>query len=365
MANVELKNLTKKYGDVIAVQNMDLAIPHNEFLVLVGPSGCGKSTTLRMIAGLEEITSGEIYIGDQLVNEKDPKDRNVSMVFQNYALYPHMTVEENLGFSLKIAKVAKKEIEERVKEAVQILGLEELQNRKPSQLSGGQRQRVAMGRAIVRRPDAFLFDEPLSNLDAKLRTQMRTEIKKLHQKLQTTIVYVTHDQVEAMTLADRIIIMKDGYIEQIGSPIEVFNKPNNVFVATFIGSPPMNVLDSDVIEKDGKIYFELDQDILMPCPESKINLLSQRKKVIIGIRSEDISPSISNNISDDLWYFEKTIDLAEPLGTETQLFIKLKNKEIISRMYNPREIKIGEKINFSINLNKIHIFDIETKKVIR
>ena len=365
MANVELKNLTKKYGEVIAVQNMDLVIPHNEFLVLVGPSGCGKSTTLRMIAGLEEITGGEIYIGDQLVNEKDPKDRNVSMVFQNYALYPHMTVEENLGFSLKIAKVDKNEIQQRVKDAVQILGLEELQKRKPSQLSGGQRQRVAMGRAIVRRPDAFLFDEPLSNLDAKLRTQMRTEIKKLHQKLQTTIVYVTHDQVEAMTLADRIIIMKDGYIEQIGSPIEVFNNPNNVFVATFIGSPPMNVLNADVINKEGKIYFELDKDILMPCPESKIGLLSKRKEVIIGIRSEDISPSISNSTLDDLWYFEKTIDLAEPLGTETQLFIKLKNKEIISRMYNPREIKIGEKISFSINLKKIHIFDSETKKVIR
>ena len=223
MAKVELKNLTKKYGEVIAVQNMNLTIPHNEFLVLVGPSGCGKSTTLRMIAGLEEITGGDIYIGDQLVTEKDPKDRNVSMVFQNYALYPHMTVEENLGFSLKIAKVEKKEIEERVKNAVHILGLQELQKRKPSQLSGGQRQRVAMGRAIVRRPDAFLFDEPLSNLDAKLRTQMRTEIKKLHQQLKTTVIYVTHDQVEAMTLADRIIIMKDGFIEQIGSPVEVFN----------------------------------------------------------------------------------------------------------------------------------------------
>ena len=364
MAKVELKNLTKKYGDVIAVQNMDLSIPHNEFLVLVGPSGCGKSTTLRMIAGLEEITSGEIYIGDQLVNEKDPKDRNVSMVFQNYALYPHMTVKENLGFSLKIAKVDKKEIEQRVNEAVQILGLNELQKRKPSQLSGGQRQRVAMGRAIVRRPDAFLFDEPLSNLDAKLRTQMRTEIKKLHQKLQTTIVYVTHDQVEAMTLADRIIIMKDGYIEQIGSPIEVFNYPINVFVATFIGSPPMNILEADIIKKDGKIYFELDQDVLMPCPESKASLLSQKNQVMIGIRSEDISPSNSNT-SDEFWYFKKNIDLVEPLGTETQLFIKLKNKEIISRMYNPREIKIGEQINFAVNLNKIHIFDNETKKIIK
>ena len=222
MAEVKLKNITKKYGDVTAVQNMSLDIPHNEFLVLVGPSGCGKSTTLRMIAGLEEISGGEIYIGDQVVNEKDPKDRNISMVFQNYALYPHMTVEENLGFSLKIAKEDKEEIETRVREAVQILGFR--RTSKKTQLSGGQRQRVAMGRAIVRRPDAFLFDEPLSNLDAKLRTQMRT-IKKLHQKLKTTVIYVTHDQVEAMTLADRIVIMKDGVIEQIGTPLELFEKP--------------------------------------------------------------------------------------------------------------------------------------------
>ena len=365
MANVELKNLTKKYGDVVAVQNMNLKIPHNEFLVLVGPSGCGKSTTLRMIAGLEEITGGEIFIGNQLVNEKDPKDRNVSMVFQNYALYPHMTVEENLGFSLKIAKVEKKEIEQRVKEAVQILGLEELQKRKPSQLSGGQRQRVAMGRAIVRRPDAFLFDEPLSNLDAKLRTQMRTEIKKLHQNLKTTVIYVTHDQVEAMTLADRIIIMKDGYIEQIGSPIEVFNKPVNVFVATFIGSPPMNIIECDIIKKDNNLFIQVDKNTTFLCPKEKINSLENLKKVLIGIRAEDIVPSdnaiTSNNVN---WTFEKIIDLAEPLGTETQLFFKLNNKEIISRMYNPRPVNIGENIIFQIAINKVHFFNYETEKTI-
>ena len=365
MADVELKNLTKKYGDVVAVQNMNLKIPHNEFLVLVGPSGCGKSTTLRMIAGLEEITGGKIFIGNQLVNEKDPKDRNVSMVFQNYALYPHMTVEENLGFSLKIAKVEKKEIEQRVKEAVQILGLEELQKRKPSQLSGGQRQRVAMGRAIVRRPDAFLFDEPLSNLDAKLRTQMRTEIKKLHQNLKTTVIYVTHDQVEAMTLADRIIIMKDGYIEQIGSPIEVFNKPVNVFVATFIGSPPMNIIECDIIKKDNNLFIQVDKNTTFLCPKEKINSLENLKKVVIGIRAEDIVPSdnaiTSNNAN---WTFEKIIDLAEPLGTETQLFFKLNNKEIISRMYNPRLVNIGENIIFQIATNKVHFFNYETEKTI-
>ena len=365
MADVELKNLTKKYGDVVAVQNMSLKIPHNEFLVLVGPSGCGKSTTLRMIAGLEEITGGEIFIGNYLVNEKDPKDRNVSMVFQNYALYPHMTVEENLGFSLKIAKVEKKEIEQRVKEAVQILGLEELQKRKPSQLSGGQRQRVAMGRAIVRRPDAFLFDEPLSNLDAKLRTQMRTEIKKLHQNLKTTVIYVTHDQVEAMTLADRIIIMKDGYIEQIGSPIEVFNKPVNVFVATFIGSPPMNIIECDIIKKDNNLFIQVDENITFLCPKEKLNSLGSVKKVLIGIRAEDIVPTdkaITSNTEN--WSFEKIIDLAEPLGTETQLFFKLNNKEIISRMYNPRPVNIGENINFQIEINKIHFFNYETEKTI-
>jgi len=364
MAEVTLKDLTKKYGDVVAVQNMNLKIPHNEFLVLVGPSGCGKSTTLRMIAGLEEISGGQIYIGDQLANDKDPKDRNVSMVFQNYALYPHMTVAENLGFSLKIAKVEKKEIEKRVNDAVLILGLDELRKRKPSQLSGGQRQRVAMGRAIVRRPDVFLFDEPLSNLDAKLRTQMRTEIKKLHQKLKTTIIYVTHDQVEAMTLADRIIIMKDGFIEQIGTPIEVFNNPVSVFVATFIGSPPMNILLCDVIKKDNNIFFKLDEDLLMPCLESKKRLLATKEKVFVGIRSEDISPKQDSSISELIWNFNRKIELCEPLGTETQLFLDMSGKEIISRMYNPRPVDVGEKISFEINLEKVHFFDSESEKAL-
>jgi len=365
MAEVNLKNLTKKYGDVVAVQDMNLKIPHNEFLVLVGPSGCGKSTTLRMIAGLEEISGGEIYIGDELVNNKDPKDRNISMVFQNYALYPHMTVEQNLGFSLKIAKVSSSEIEEKVTEAVAILGLEDLRKRKPSQLSGGQRQRVAMGRAIVRRPDAFLFDEPLSNLDAKLRTQMRTEIKKLHQKLKTTVIYVTHDQVEAMTLADRIIIMREGFIEQIGSPIEVFNNPVNVFVATFIGSPPMNVIECDVVSENNNLFIKIDKDMLMPCPPSKKDKLKKSPKVYVGIRAEDIVPSENSTDAEKKgWNFEKSIDLAEPLGTETQLFFKLNDKDVISRMYNPRVIEVGEKIKFEVDLEKIHLFDHETEKAI-
>ena len=246
MAKVSLQGVSKFYGKVQAVKKIDLEIIDKEFLVLVGPSGCGKSSSLRMIAGLEEIDEGVIKIGDKEMNNLEPRERNVSMVFQNYALYPHMTVEENLGFSLKIAGLAKKEIEERVHEAAGILDITEFLQRKPSQLSGGQRQRVAMGRAIVRRPDVFLFDEPLSNLDAKLRNQMRTEIKRLHQKVSTTIVYVTHDQVEAMTLADRIVIMKDGIIEQIGTPLDLFERPATQFVATFIGSPSMNMIKASI-----------------------------------------------------------------------------------------------------------------------
>ena len=363
MAQVELKNLSKKYGKVTAVQNMDLIIPHNQFLVLVGPSGCGKSTTLRMIAGLEEITGGEILINDEKVNDKDPKDRNVSMVFQNYALYPHMSVEENLGFSLKIAKVKPEEIEKSVTEAVNILGLEDLRARKPSQLSGGQRQRVAMGRAIVRRPDAFLFDEPLSNLDAKLRTQMRTEIKKLHQKLKTTIIYVTHDQVEAMTLADRIIIMKDGYIEQIGSPIEVFSKPANVFVATFIGSPPMNIFSAEIINSNNQTKIKLDENIYFDCSDEQKNKLKNRNSVFLGIRAEDIMP-VDKIENSKFWSFKKNIDIVEPLGTETQLFITINNKEIICRMYNPYEVNVGDELNFQVDPRKVHFFDIETQKTI-
>ena len=363
MAQVELKNLSKKYGKVTAVQNMDLIIPHNQFLVLVGPSGCGKSTTLRMIAGLEEITGGEIFINDERVNDKDPKDRNVSMVFQNYALYPHMSVEENLGFSLKIAKVKSEEIEKRVNEAVNILGLEDLRSRKPSQLPGGQRQRVAMGRAIVRRPDAFLFDEPLSNLDAKLRTQMRTEIKKLHQKLKTTIIYVTHDQVEAMTLADRIIIMKDGYIEQIGSPIEVFSKPANVFVATFIGSPPMNIFSAEIINSNNNIKIKLDDNLYFDCTEDQKNKLQNKKNIFLGIRAEDIMP-VDNNTNTTFWSFKRNVDIVEPLGTETQLFITINDKEIISRMYNPYEVNVGDELTFQVDPSKVHFFDKETEKAI-
>ena len=360
MAEVKLKNITKKYGDVVAVKNMSLNIPHNEFLVLVGPSGCGKSTTLRMIAGLEEISGGEIYIGDQVVNEKDPKDRNISMVFQNYALYPHMTVEENLGFSLKIAKEDKKEIETRVKEAVHILGLEELRKRKPSQLSGGQRQRVAMGRAIVRRPDAFLFDEPLSNLDAKLRTQMRTEIKKLHQKLKTTVIYVTHDQVEAMTLADRIVIMKDGVIEQIGTPLDLFEKPATKFVATFIGSPSMNMIKATIINQSGKLFMKTEDGISVPAPQNKINSLIEGQIISFGFRAEDIVPLKFGQKPSNSWSMHSKVNLAEPLGTETLIFTNLGHTEIVSRMFTPELVNSNDELEFALNLDRTYLFDDKT-----
>ena len=341
MAKVELKNLTKKYGEVIAVQNMNLTIPHNEFLVLVGPSGCGKSTTLRMIAGLEEITGGDIYIGDQLVTEKDPKDRNVSMVFQNYALYPHMTVEENLGFSLKIAKVEKKEIEERVKNAVQILGLQELQKRKPSMLSGGQRQRVAMGRAIVRNPKIFLFDEPLSNLDAKLRIQMRLEIKKLQQKVGVTSIFVTHDQTEAMTLADKLAVINNGVIEQLSTPIEIYNNPKSLFVAGFIGSPQMNFMEGELKNKTLSAEgFEIK------------NVKSDYNgEVTLGIRPEHLSQSDNGLIN-------LTVDLVEQLGSDNLVYGQLKDKkDFCYRCPGNLTIKKGSKLSLNIDNDNYFIFD--------
>ncbi|TIN12845.1 MAG: sn-glycerol-3-phosphate ABC transporter ATP-binding protein UgpC, partial [Mesorhizobium sp.] len=286
MAIVSLKKLTKRYGNMEIVHGIDLDVADREFIALVGPSGCGKSTTLRMIAGLEDISGGTIEIGDRIVNDLPPRSRNISMVFQSYALYPHMTVRENLGFSLKIAGAPKEEMDRRVAEASAILGLDALLERRPSQLSGGQRQRVAMGRAIVRDPDVFLFDEPLSNLDAKLRTQMRTEIKKLHAKVKSTVIYVTHDQVEAMTLADRIVIMRDGNIEQVGTPDEVFQRPATRFVAGFIGSPPMNLQEATVA--DGKIVFSGGQSLPLPGRfKAKVNA---GDKVVFGLRPDDLYP---------------------------------------------------------------------------
>ena len=364
MKTLKIEELSKNFGSTEVLKKINLEIDEGNFLVLLGPSGCGKSTLLNIIAGLETINEGNVFIDDYNVSKVEPKDRNIAMVFQSYALYPSMNVKENMVFGLKQAKTSKEKIEEQLEKVSKFLQVDQLLERKPSQLSGGQRQRVAMGRAIVRRPDAFLFDEPLSNLDAKLRTQMRTEIKKLHQKLKTTIIYVTHDQVEAMTLADRIIIMKDGYIEQIGSPIEVFTKPANIFVATFIGSPPMNIIEGDLIKKENKLIIKIDDEINLECPQKIQSSLDNKNKIYLGIRAEDIMPKESNENPTNNWCFQKSINLAEPLGTETQLFFTIKNKEIISRMYNPKDVKVGDKIDFQIDPNKVHFFDAETEKAI-
>ncbi|WP_029041438.1 ABC transporter ATP-binding protein [Cucumibacter marinus] len=362
MSEIRLNNVVKRYGRVEVVHGINLEIAHNEFVVLVGPSGCGKSTTLRMIAGLEDISDGEIHIGDALVNDLPPRKRNISMVFQNYALYPHMSVRENLGFGLKIAKQPDAVVAERVDEAASILGLSELMDRTPAELSGGQRQRVAMGRAIVRHPEAFLFDEPLSNLDAKLRVQMRTEIKKLHSKVKTTVVYVTHDQVEAMTLADRIVVMKDGHIEQVGTPMEVFNHPLNTFVASFIGSPPMNLIPARI--EDGKVVFGDKTGV--PLPNRLSEFVSDGQEVIFGIRPDDMTPE-GHGISDSgqSATLELTVDLAELLGTETLLYTHLGGQEALGKMFDPRHVQENETLKFRLSLDKAHLFDAGTGKSVR
>ena len=364
MAKVTLEKVSKFYGDVEAVKKIDLEISDNEFLVLVGPSGCGKSSTLRMIAGLEEIDEGKIIIGEKIVNELEPRERNVSMVFQNYALYPHMTVEENLGFSLKIAGMKKTDIDTRVAEAAGILDIKEFLQRKPAQLSGGQRQRVAMGRAIVRRPDVFLFDEPLSNLDAKLRNQMRTEIKRLHQKVETTIVYVTHDQVEAMTLADRIVIMKDGIIEQIGTPLDLFETPATKFVATFIGSPSMNIISSTIEKDQGKYVMKTEDGISIPVPVSKQDTVKEGQKISFGFRAEDIVPLKFGNKPSQSWDYKSKVNLSEPLGTETLIFTNFGKIEIVSRMFTPELVRAGDELDFALNLDRTYLFDDETDKAL-
>jgi multiple sugar transport system ATP-binding protein len=364
MAKVTLEKVSKFYGDVEAVKKIDLEISDNEFLVLVGPSGCGKSSTLRMIAGLEEIDEGKIIIGEKIVNELEPRERNVSMVFQNYALYPHMTVEENLGFSLKIAGMKKTDIDTRVAEAAGILDIKEFLQRKPAQLSGGQRQRVAMGRAIVRRPDVFLFDEPLSNLDAKLRNQMRTEIKRLHQKVETTIVYVTHDQVEAMTLADRIVIMKDGIIEQIGTPLDLFETPATKFVATFIGSPSMNIISSTIEKDQGKYVMKTEDGISIPVPVSKQDTVKEGQKISFGFRAEDIVPLKFGNKPSQSWDYKSKVNLSEPLGTETLIFTNFGKIEIVSRMFTPELVRAGDELDFALNLDRTYLFDDETGKAL-
>ncbi|QKD05071.1 ABC transporter ATP-binding protein [Mesorhizobium loti] len=364
MATVSLKKLTKRYGNIGIVHGIDLDIADREFIALVGPSGCGKSTTLRMIAGLEEISAGSIEIGGRIVNDLPPRSRNISMVFQSYALYPHMTVRENLGFSLKIAGAAKEDMDRRVAEASAILGLDTLLDRRPSQLSGGQRQRVAMGRAIVRDPDVFLFDEPLSNLDAKLRTQMRTEIKKLHAKVQSTVIYVTHDQVEAMTLADRIVIMRDGHIEQVGTPDEVFRRPATRFVAGFIGSPPMNLHEATI--DDGQMVFSSGEKLPLP-GQFKANVATG-DKVVFGLRPDDIYPAghgISSGGAADVHEIELPVTVTEPLGNETLVFVEFNGTDWVSRMLNPRPLRSGERVAMSLDMSQAHLFATDTGKTLR
>jgi len=365
MAQVALHNIVKTFDRTPAVQGIDLDISDREFIVLVGPSGCGKSTTLRMIAGLEEATSGEIYIGDQLVNDVPPKDRDIAMVFQNYALYPHMTVFENMSFGLRLKKFPKPEIRERVQAAAHILDITDLLDRRPKQLSGGQRQRVAMGRAIVRNPKVFLFDEPLSNLDAKLRVQMRTEIKKIHQKVTTTTVYVTHDQIEAMTLADRVVIMNGGRIDQIGTPHEVYHKPRTQFVAGFIGSPTMNFLSCRLVENGAGLTVRLSDWLALPVPPSREARYRPRvgHELIFGLRPEHIREG-RGEVPPGSAAFEARLDVVEPMGMETMVYFIVDGVEVCGRVDPVTAGNVGEPMRLIADLNQMHLIDPRTELVI-
>jgi multiple sugar transport system ATP-binding protein len=365
MARVTLEKVGKIYpGNVRAVENFNLEIENAEFVVLVGPSGCGKSTTLRMIAGLEEITEGTVAIGDRVVNDIPPKDRDIAMVFQNYALYPHMTVYDNMAFGLKLRKFKKSEIDTRVREASEILGIQELLARRPKALSGGQRQRVAVGRAIVRKPAVFLFDEPLSNLDAKMRVQMRTEISRLHTRLETTMVYVTHDQVEAMTMGDRIVVMKDGLIQQVASPTELYDNPNNAFVAGFIGTPPMNFFNAHIERRDGKLVLKEDTFALALPDQWKDKLESYAdKEVIFGLRPEHVGSPTAES-TEGAPKIQASVEVIEPMGSETYLYMNTGTNDFIARVDSHRRCEVGDKLDLAIMLGKAHIFDKETTNLI-
>ena len=365
MAQVALRKIVKSFDKTPAVQGIDLDIADREFIVLVGPSGCGKSTTLRMIAGLEEATSGEIYIGDQLVNDVPPKDRDIAMVFQNYALYPHMTVFENMSFGLRLRKFPKPEIRERVEAAARILDITDLLERQPKQLSGGQRQRVAMGRAIVRNPKVFLFDEPLSNLDAKLRVQMRTEIKKVHQKVTTTTVYVTHDQVEAMTLADRVVVMNAGRIEQLGTPHEVYHTPKTRFVAGFIGSPAMNFLPCQLVQNGSGLTVRLSDDLTFPVPQDRETRYRPHagRELIFGLRPEDIIET-RGEATPGRVPFQVTLDVVEPMGMETMVYFIVNGIEICGRVNPAAARNAGEMMPLVADLNHMHLMDPKTDLVL-
>jgi multiple sugar transport system ATP-binding protein len=366
MASVTFDHVFKRFGEVTAVNDLNIEIEDKEFLVLVGPSGCGKTTALRCLAGLEDITEGEIRIADQVVNDVAPKDRDIAMVFQSYALYPHMSVYDNMAFGLKLRKYPKDEIKRRVDEAASILGIEALLDRKPRQLSGGQRQRVALGRAIVREPKVFLLDEPLSNLDAKLRVQTRTEITKLHQKLQTTFIYVTHDQVEAMTMASRIAVMNYGVLQQIETPQTLYDHPNNLFVAGFIGSPAMNFFDAK-LKKDGNNMYVETETFSVKIPDSKTDTFKPHdgKSVIFGLRPEDIhdpkyeAPGIIGE------QIEGSVEVTELMGNEIFVFLKSGETDYVARIDPRTSFHMGDKVKVTFNMGNMHIFDKETEQAIR
>ena len=368
MASLELKGVYKIYpGNVAAVKDFNIEIADKDFIILLGPSGCGKTTTLRMIAGLEEISMGELYIGDKLVNDVSAKDRDIAMVFQNYALYPHMTVYDNMAFGLKLRKIPKEEIDRRVDEAAEILDIKHLLDRKPKALSGGQRQRVALGRAIVREPKVFLMDEPLSNLDAKLRAQMRTEINKLHKRLDTTFIYVTHDQTEAMTMGTRIVCMKDGVVQQIAAPQDLYENPVNMFVAGFIGSPQMNFVNA-MLDKKADGYYITFGNATIKIPEGKAKLLEEKglesKEVVFGIRPENVKdePAVISAYPESTVTAEVTV--TEAMGAETFLYLKIEGNDFIARV-NPRtQAKHGDTITVAFELEKMHLFDKETEETI-
>jgi multiple sugar transport system ATP-binding protein len=357
MAEVKLEKITKKFGDFVAVNEIDLKVEDGAFTVLVGPSGCGKTTTLRMIAGLEEVTAGEIRIGERVVNRVPPKDRDIAMVFQNYALYPHMDVYNNMAFGLKLRKTPKKEIDQRVHEAAELLGIERKLKSKPRELSGGQRQRVAVGRAIVRKPKVFLFDEPLSNLDAKLRVQMRTELEQLHHKLQTTTVYVTHDQVEAMTLGSKIAVMKDGVIQQYASPQDAYDHPANLFVAGFIGSPAMNFLQARVSSEDGKVAL-IGEGFRLTLPKAQVNELPS--KVLVGIRPEDLS----GPVTDGEHLLTVKVVVTEPLGNELLVYADCGGERVVANLDPHQHIEIDSTINLAVDMNVLHLFDPESERTL-
>jgi len=366
MAEVTLRQVTKTYDDTPAVRGIDLQILDKEFVVLVGPSGCGKSTTLRMIAGLEDITGGEILVGGALMNDVPPKDRDIAMVFQNYALYPHMTVYENMSFGLRLKKVAKDEIRVRVENAARILDISALLERKPKQLSGGQRQRVAMGRAIVRNPKVFLFDEPLSNLDAKLRVQMRIEIKRVHQKVRTTTIYVTHDQVEAMTLADRVVVMNDGLIEQVGAPNDLYHAPKTKFVAGFIGSPAMNFVPCRLEEMAGGLCVRLSEDIAFPVPHGRAGRYRphlHRSDLLFGLRPEHILERRSQ-LEPNLYAFDVVLEVTEPMGMETLVYFRVNGTEVCGRVNPNAGAQAGAPMTLVADLNNMHLIDNASGKVL-